>query len=153
MRALLQRSARAQVWVQEQQIASIAQGLTVFLGIQPGDDEKTADFLLEKIINLRIFSDENQKMNLSLLDIQGELLLVSQFTLYGNTRKGRRPSFTKAEEPGKAERLFNYCVAAAKRFGLEVATGKFGADMQVHIINDGPVTLWLDTDILKSPAK
>jgi len=118
----------------------------VLLGISQGDTSKEAQYTMDKIINLRIFPDEEGKMNRSLLDSGGEVLLVSQFTLYGDARKGRRPSFIDAELPEKALPLFNYCVEYVKKQGIPVATGEFGADMLLTIQNDGPVTILLDSD-------
>lgn len=117
----------------------------VLLGVGEGDTEKDADYLADKIVNLRIFSDQDDKMNLSALDVKGEILAVSQFTLYGNTQKGRRPSFVEAADPEKAETLFNYFVEKLKSFGLKVATGRFRTTMLVEIHNDGPVTLVLES--------
>jgi len=118
----------------------------VLLGIKKGDRESDADYLMDKLINLRIFEDEAGKMNRSLLEAGGSVLMVSQFTLYGDARKGRRPSFTEAEEPARAEALFDYCVDWLRGRDLNVATGVFGADMLVAIENDGPVTILLDSD-------
>jgi D-tyrosyl-tRNA(Tyr) deacylase len=117
----------------------------VFLGVADGDMEKDAQYLMHKIINLRIFADSEQKFNLSALDVGGELLLVSQFTLLADTRKGRRPGFESAARPDKAEELFDYAVGLARNSGLKVATGRFLQHMQVEILNDGPVTVMLDS--------
>lgn len=116
----------------------------MLFGVSKNDSEEQADFLADKILNLRVFEDENGKMNLSLLDIQGEVLIVSQFTLYGDTRKGRRPSFTDAASPEQADDLYNYFVKKVKESGLKVETGIFRASMQVEINNDGPVTFLLE---------
>jgi len=141
----VQRTTGSQVLVNHQEIARIDKGLMVLLGIKKGDSNKDADYLMDKIINLRIFPDENDKMNLSLLDIGGEILLVSQFTLYGDVRKGRRPSFTEAELPEAALPLFEYCTVQLQQAGVNVQTGEFGADMIVEISNDGPCTILLDS--------
>ena len=127
----------------------------VLLGIAEGDGQEQCDFLADKLVHLRIFTDEQEKMNLSLQDINGEMLIVSQFTLYGDCKKGRRPSFVVAARPETAVPLYEYFIDAVKRQGVKkVATGQFGADMQVYIQNDGPVTLMLDTDeIMRRGAK
>ena len=145
MKALLQRVSQASVSVAGEEVGRIGRGLVVFLGVADGDTEKDAQYLMQKIINLRIFADSEQKFNLSALDVGGELLLVSQFTLLADTRKGRRPSFESAARPEKAEELFNYAVGLAKNSGLKVATGRFQQHMQVEIHNDGPVTIMLDS--------
>ena len=145
MKALLQRVSKASVSVAGEEVGRIGRGLVVFMGVAEGDTEKDAQYLMQKIINLRIFADSEQKFNLSALDVGGELLLVSQFTLLADTRKGRRPSFEGAARPDKAEELFNYAVRLAGESGLKVATGRFQQHMQVEILNDGPVTIMLDT--------
>ena len=145
MKALLQRVSRASVSIDDEEVGKIGQGLVVFLGVASGDREKDAQYLAQKIVNLRIFADEEGKFNLSALDINAELLLVSQFTLLANTRKGRRPSFTEAAAPAQAEELFQYFVEQTRATGLKVATGRFQAYMQVEIHNDGPVTIMLDS--------
>ncbi len=145
MKALLQRVTTASVSVAGEEVGRIGRGLVVFLGVAAGDTEKDAQYLVQKITNLRIFADDREKFNLSALDIGGELLLVSQFTLLADARKGRRPSFTEAAPPEQAEGLFQYCVDQAKASGLKVATGQFQQYMQVEIHNDGPVTLMLDS--------
>ena len=145
MKALLQRVSRASVSIADEEVGRIGRGLVVFLGVANGDTEKDAQYLVSKIINLRIFSDTEGKFNLSALDIDGELLLVSQFTLLANTRKGRRPSFIEAAPPAQAEELFEYFVAQARASGLKVATGRFQQHMLVEIHNDGPVTVMLDS--------
>lgn len=145
MRAVVQRTMGSRVLVSNQEIARIDKGIMVLLGIKKGDSTSDADYLMEKIINLRIFPDESDKMNLSLLDIGGEVLLVSQFTLYGDTRKGRRPSFTEAELPDAALPLFEYCTSLLQQAEVNVQTGEFGADMIVEISNDGPCTILLDS--------
>ena len=145
MKALLQRVVEASVSVAGEEVGKIGRGLVVLLGVANGDTEKDAQYLLQKIVNLRIFTDAQDKFNLSALDIAGELLLVSQFTLLADTRKGRRPSFIEAAPPEQAEALFNYAVGLARESGLKVATGRFQQHMQVEIHNDGPVTVMLDS--------
>ncbi len=145
MKALLQRVGGASVSVAGEEVGRIGRGLAVFLGVADGDTEKDAQYLVAKIINLRIFADAGGRFNLSALDIRGELLLVSQFTLLADTRKGRRPSFTGAAPPTRAEELFEGFVAQARASGLKVATGRFQQHMQVEIHNDGPVTIMLDS--------
>ena len=125
-------------------ISEIPFGLTVFLGVGVGDNEKQADYLMRKIANLRVFEDENGKMNLSVKDVGGEVLLVSQFTLYGDASHGNRPSFTLAERPERAEPLYEYAVQALKQQGVIVKKGVFGADMKIEQLNDGPVTILLE---------
>lgn len=132
--------------VDQSEISHIDKGLMVLLGIKKGDQESDADYLMDKIINLRIFEDGAGKMNRSLLEAGGAVLMVSQFTLYGDARKGRRPSFTEAEEPLKAEALCVYCTDYLRDRGIDVATGVFRADMLVTIENDGPVTILLDSE-------
>jgi len=145
MKALLQRVTTASVSLGDEEVGRIGRGLVVFLGVASGDTEKDAQYLAQKIANLRIFSDEEGKFNLSALDIKGELLLVSQFTLLADTRKGRRPSFTEAAPPTQAEELFEYFVEQVRATGLKVETGRFQQYMQVEIHNDGPVTILLDS--------
>lgn len=145
MRAVVQRVSRAQVSVAEKIVGEIGKGILVLLGVSVDDAEKDALYLVEKILNLRIFEDEEDKMNLSLLDIAGELLVVSQFTLYGDARKGRRPSFIEAAPPEKANTLYEFFVAEAQKQIPKVATGKFQAVMDVELINNGPVTILLDS--------
>lgn len=145
MKALLQRVSRASVSVAGEEVGRIGRGLVVFLGVAGGDTEKDAQYLVQKITNLRIFADNEERLNLSALDVNGELLLVSQFTLLADTRKGRRPSFIEAAPPAQAEELFDYFVAQAQASGLRVATGRFQQYMQVEIHNDGPVTVMLDS--------
>ena len=147
MRALIQRVSHASVTIEGECVGKIEKGLLVLLGVGPQDTEKQADFLAEKCTNLRIFVDENDKMNLSLLDIGGEMLVVSQFTLYADCRKGRRPSFVNAAAPAEADRLYEYFQQSVKNAGVaKVEHGKFGASMQVELLNNGPVTIMLDTD-------
>lgn len=145
MKALLQRVSRASVSVASEEVGRIGKGLVVLLGVAEGDTEKDAQYLVQKVINLRIFTDSEQKLNLSALDVGAELLLVSQFTLLADTRKGRRPSFESAARLEKAEELFNYAVGLLKTSGLKIATGRFQQHMQVEIHNDGPVTIMLDS--------
>lgn len=145
MRAVIQRVREAQVSVAGETVGQIQHGLLVLLGITTGDTEAEADFLSEKIIGLRIFSDRAGKFAHSVQDVGGSLLVVSQFTLYGNTRKGRRPSFTAAAEPTIAKPLYEYFVSCCQRHHIPVVTGHFQTHMAVRLVNDGPVTLILDT--------
>ena len=145
MKALLQRVTEASVSVAGEVVGRIGRGLVVFVGVANEDTEKDAQYLAQKTANLRTFADGEGKFNLSALDIKGELLLVSQFTLLADTRKGRRPSFVEAASPVRAEELFNYFVEQASATGLGVATGRFQQYMQVEIHNDGPVTILLDS--------
>jgi len=145
MKTLLQRVAKSSVTVEGRPVGRIAGGLLVLLGVADGDCEKDAEYLADKIVNLRIFSDDRSKFNLSLLNVTGELLVISQFTLLADTRKGRRPGFSAAAQPEKAETLYNYFVKRLKQTGLKVETGEFGAHMMVEIANDGPVTIMLDS--------
>lgn len=144
MRVLIQRVSKASVTVEGQTISSIGKGLLILLGIGHGDGEEQATFLAEKTANLRIFEDEQGKTNLSILDVKGEAIVVSQFTLYANTSKGRRPSFLDAALPDVAEPLVNRFVELLRGQGVPTQTGKFGAHMEVEIHNDGPVTIWLE---------
>ncbi len=145
MKALLQRVTTASVSVGGEVVGRIGRGLVVLVGVAGGDTEEDAQYLAEKTVSLRIFSDEAGRFNLSALDIKGELLVVSQFTLLANTRKGRRPSFTEAAPPAQAEELFERFVEYAGATGLKVETGRFQQYMQVEIHNDGPVTVLLDS--------
>ncbi len=145
MKALLQRVTQASVSVGGEVVGRIGPGLVVLLGIAAGDTEKDAEYLAQKTVNLRIFSDEEGKFNLSALEIKGELLVVSQFTLLADTRKGRRPSFVNAAPPDHARELCDYFVEQARAAGLKVATGRFQEHMLVEIRNDGPVTILLDS--------
>jgi len=145
VKALLQRVTSASVSVGGEVVGSIGRGLVVLVGVADGDGDKDIQYLAQKIVNLRIFADAADKFNLSALDIEGELLLVSQFTLLADTRKGRRPSFTGAAQPPQAEELFNQFVDAVRASGLRVATGRFQQYMQLEIHNDGPVTIMLDS--------
>ncbi len=148
MRALLQRVSRASVTVDEQIVGHIGQGLLIFLGIGHADTEATVKTLVDKIVQLRIFSDEQGKMNRSLLDIQGEVLVVSQFTLHADVRRGRRPSFTNAAPPSIAIPLYELFKETCTKYGLTVASGIFGASMSVELRNEGPVTIWIDSEEL-----
>ncbi|HSD94153.1 MAG TPA: D-aminoacyl-tRNA deacylase [Syntrophales bacterium] len=145
MKAVIQRVDRASVSVDGNEVSRIGGGLLVLLGVEKGDSEKDADFLLDKIIHLRIFEDGEGKMNLSLLDISGELLVVSQFTLLADCRKGRRPSFTDAAEPATAAMLYEYMLVKAKEKVSKVGQGQFQAMMKVGLVNNGPVTILLDS--------
>lgn len=146
MRSVVQRVTTGSVVVEGQEIARISTGLLALVGVGSTDHEDTAVALADKIVELRVFEDEQQKMNRSLLDIGGQLLLVSQFTLFGDTRRGRRPSFTGAMEPVQAETLFQRVCERARERGVTVMTGRFRADMKVMLVNDGPVTILIDTD-------
>jgi len=144
MKVIIQRVSSAAVTVEDAVAGRIGQGILVLLGVEKGDDEAKADWLAEKIAGLRIFSDEDGKMNLSLRDVAGALLVVSQFTLAGNCNKGKRPSFDTAAPPAEGKRLYEYFVDSARRLGLTVETGIFQSDMQVSLVNDGPVTFILE---------
>ncbi|WMI80701.1 D-aminoacyl-tRNA deacylase [Anaerotignum sp. MB30-C6] len=149
MRGVLQRVTEAKVTVDGQVIGEIGKGIMVLLGMLGTDDEKTMEYMLDKVVNLRIFEDENGKMNLSLLDIEGELLIVPNFTLYGDARKGRRPGYSSGAAPDVAAKLFERLCEKAKEMPLKkVETGQFQADMKVSLVNDGPVTLLLDSEKL-----
>jgi D-tyrosyl-tRNA(Tyr) deacylase len=145
MRIVLQRVAEARVFVSESTVGSIGAGLLVLLGVSRDDLPEDADYLLDKVLHLRIFPDDEGKMNRNIQESGGSLLVVSQFTLYGDCRKGRRPSFDQAARPAQAQALYEYFVAAARRGPVPVETGTFQAAMKVHLINDGPVTLLLDS--------
>lgn len=144
MIGLIQRVTHASVHVEGESVGHIERGLLTLVGVQPEDDEKRADRLLERILSYRVFPDENGKMNLSLEDIQGGLLLVPQFTLAADTRKGTRPGFSTAAAPERASALFDYLANRARQVHPDVATGRFGADMDVSLTNQGPVTFWLE---------
>lgn len=145
MRAVVQRVCSSRVLVEDDVVGEIQKGLVVLLGVSNEDTEKDAEYLASKVVNLRVFDDEDGKMNLSLPDIRGELLIVSQFTLYGDCRKGRRPSYDKAAGPGKAESLYETFIRYCREFNINVQTGRFQTEMMVEILNDGPVTLLLDS--------
>jgi D-aminoacyl-tRNA deacylase len=148
MRALLQRVSRASVTVDGQVVGHIGRGFLVLLGVGQGDGEAQVKVLVDKIVYLRVFEDDEGKMNRSLLDVGGQVLVVSQFTLYADVRKGRRPSFTNAAPPAVAEPLVERFNAALAAYGLKVEGGVFGAYMEVELINNGPVTIWLDSEEL-----
>jgi len=145
VKALLQRVSGASVSVAGEVVGRVGRGLVVFVGVAAGDTEKDAQYLAQRTVNLRIFSDEGDRFNLSALDIRGELLVVSQFTLLADTKKGRRPSFIEAAPPAQAEKLFGQFIEQARATGLKVETGRFQQYMQVEIHNDGPVTILLDS--------
>ena len=145
LRVVLQRVSQAAVSVEGKIVGDIGRGLVVLLGVEQGDSEKDVHYLVEKILHLRIFEDDLGKMNLSVLDVRGELLIVSQFTLLGDCRKGRRPSFTRAAEPERAHHLYQLFVEELKKSPLKIATGVFQARMLVQIFNEGPVTFILDS--------
>jgi len=146
MRAVIQKVAHAKVIVEGETIGQIQKGIMVLIGLKTTDDEKVMVYILNKIINMRLFEDENEKMNLSLLDVLGELLIVPNFTLYGDARKGNRPSYSNASTPDQASFQFEKFVKLAKKTKLVIQTGKFQAHMKVEILNDGPITLLLDSD-------
>ncbi len=145
MKIVLQRVKQAAVEVEQKVRGKISKGVCLLVGIEKGDSEEDAQYLANKTAELRIFPDEEGKMNLSLLDVKGEVLAVSQFTLAASVKKGRRPSFDNAEAPERAERLFSYFVELIKKKGIKVETGVFGALMEVHLVNDGPVTFILSS--------
>lgn len=144
MKALIQRVKRASVSISGELFSSISKGILVFLGVEKQDTKENAEKLADKIIKLRIFEDENEKMNLSVNDVDGEILVVSQFTLCADCKKGTRPSFDNASEPQQAVELYEYFVKYLKEHNMKVQTGKFRAMMDVELINDGPVTFWLE---------
>ena len=146
MIALIQRVTEAKVVVNNKTIGEIEQGILVFVGVEKNDKEEFVKRLVEKVLSYRIFSDEDDKMNLSVQDIKGGVLLVPQFTLAADTQKGCRPSFSSAAPPAEGERLFNEFVQQAKKQCQHIATGQFGADMKVSLLNDGPVTFWLQVN-------
>ncbi|OGO24418.1 MAG: D-tyrosyl-tRNA(Tyr) deacylase [Chloroflexi bacterium RBG_16_51_9] len=145
MKVLLQRVTKASVSVAGEEVGRIGRGLVVFVGVAQGDTEKDLQYLAQKTLGLRIFADEEERFNLSILDIKGELLIVSQFTLMADTRRGRRPSFSEAAPPPEAQALFEQFVEQTRASGLKVATGRFQQYMHVEIHNDGPVTIGLDS--------
>lgn len=146
MRVLIQRTKHASVTIEGRCKSAIKQGLLVLVGIEDSDGKEDIEWLCKKIVNLRIFDDENGVMNRSVLDIEGEILVVSQFTLHASTKKGNRPSYIRASKPEIAIPLYEtFCKELSLSLGKEVGTGKFGADMKVELLNDGPVTIWIDT--------
>ena len=145
MRAVVQRVKSANVKIEDNIIGSIEQGILLLLGVEESDEEKDLDYMCEKVPNLRIFEDENGKMNKSLLDVEGSILVISQFTLLGDARKGRRPSFILAAQPDKAIPMYEKYIANMKGKGIYIQAGEFGADMKVELINDAPVTILLDS--------
>lgn len=144
MKLVIQRVANATVKIEEKTVGEIQKGFLVLVGIKQGDTKEQADILVKKLCNLRVFEDENNKMNLSIKDINGKLLIVSQFTLYADCKKGNRPSFIEAARPEEAEPLYEYFKQGCKKEGIEVQSGKFGADMKVWLLNDGPVTIIIE---------
>ena len=145
MIVVIQRCSRGQVTISDKVVGEISHGLVIFLGVQKNDTENDADFLVNKISGLRIFSDENDKMNLSIKDVNGSALVISQFTLCGDTKKGRRPSFIKAATPDDGNRLYEYFMSEMKKGGVPIESGEFGAMMNVELVNDGPVTFVLNS--------
>jgi D-tyrosyl-tRNA(Tyr) deacylase len=148
MRAVVQRVSRAQVMVDEEIVGKIGRGLLVLLGVTHADSEADADYLADKIAGLRVFEDENGKMNLDTASVSGEVLVVSQFTLYGDVRRGKRPSFDAAAPPERARQLYEYFVERIRATGLPCQTGRFQETMQLELVNDGPVTILLDSSKL-----
>ena len=146
MRILLQRVSKASVIINSNNFSSINKGLLVFLGIQTKDTLKDVQYLTHKLINLRIFNDDDGLMNLSVLDKQYSIMLISQFTLYGNCKKGNRPSFINVEKPKKAKVLYQLFIDELKKYNINLETGRFGANMTVNLTNNGPVTLWIDSN-------
>ena len=153
MRAVIQRVTEASVLVDGSEVGGIGPGLVILLGVGREDDEADAQYLVDKILNLRIFADADNRFNRSALDVRAEFLLVSQFTLYADTRKGRRPSFTQAALPQEAQELYDYTVERFRRANLKVATGRFGEYMQLRLQNDGPVTIILDSVDRQRPRR
>jgi len=145
MRILLQRVSRAEVRAGGARLGAIEHGLVALVGVGPSDDEATADALARRVVELRIFRDPAGRTNLAIADVAGSVLVVSQFTLYADTRRGRRPGFTGAADPGLAERLVERLAASLGELGVRVATGRIGAEMEVELVNDGPFTIWLDS--------
>ncbi len=148
MKFVIQRVSEASVTVDNEIIGRIGKGFMVLIGVSDSDDEAVADKMVKKMIQLRIFEDENGKTNLALADVDGELLLISQFTLYANCKKGNRPGFTEAGKPDKANALYEYIIQKCKEHVANVQKGSFGADMKVSLVNDGPFTIILDSDVI-----
>ena len=153
MRFIIQRVREAEVKVSDEVVGKINKGFLVLIGITNDDTKEIADILINKMLKLRIFEDNNNKMNLSIKDVEGELLLVSQFTLYANCKNGNRPDFLSAAKPDYANELYEYIIGRCKNENIEVQTGLFGAEMKVELLNDGPVTIILDSEELVKPAK
>ena len=153
MRIVLQRVSRAEVRADGRKIASIGRGFLVLLGVARDDTEADAEFLADRVLGMRVFADDNQKMNLALGAVNGEMLVVSQFTLLADTDSGRRPSFTQAASPELARRLYEYFLSLVRKADVKVEQGEFGAMMEVELVNDGPVTIILDTANLKKANK
>ncbi len=153
MRALIQRVTEAAVEIEGARVGAIGPGLMVFLGVEKEDDEADAQYLVEKLTNIRVFADEENQFNRSALDVEAEFLVVSQFTLYAATRKGRRPDFNRAAPPRHAEQLYDYTVRLLQEKGISVATGRFQKHMQVRLQNDGPVTILLDSSDRNQPRR
>ena len=148
MRLLIQRVSHAEVEIKGEKKSGINEGLLLLVGIEEADEEEDIDFLCKKTINLRIFDEENGVMNRSVMDIGGDILVVSQFTLHASTKKGNRPSYLRAAKPDISIPLYEkFCETLTKMFGKPVQTGEFGADMKVHLVNDGPVTIWIDSKV------
>lgn len=146
MRAVVQRVKEASCIVDDKIVGKINKGILLFLGVGEGDEEKALHYLVDKVLGLRIFSDQEGKMNLSLEDIEGEILIISQFTLYGDVRKGKRPSFTRSAAPDLGEKFYEQFIEEVNNRGIRAETGEFGADMDIELINDGPVTILLDSE-------
>lgn len=145
MRAIIQRVQEAKVHVDDDTVGEIDHGMLVFLGVGEGDDEEDLEYLVDKLVHLRIFADDDGKMNRSLLDVDGQMLVVSQFTLYADTSRGRRPSFVEAMEPGGAKQMYEQFVEQVAERGVDVESGVFGEMMDVELLNDGPVTIFIDS--------
>lgn len=153
MRALIQRVKEGAVFIEDKEVGRIGKGFVILLGVGQDDTLEDLDYLVDKVVNLRVFPDGEGKMNLSLLDVGGEALVVSQFTLYADCRKGRRPSFTEAAPPEKGKEMYELFVSKLKEKGIKVETGEFGAMMLVKIFNDGPVTIMLDSEDRRRPRR
>ena len=153
MRFVIQRVNESSVSVDGELLGKIGKGLMVLIGISKDDSEETADKMIRKLLNLRIFEDENGKTNLALSDVQGALLLISQFTLYADLRRGNRPGFTDAGDPARAEELYEYIIRSCKKEVTDVQKGRFGAEMKVSLVNDGPFTILLDSAVFDTPRR